>query len=80
MYKKRGDAPRQSNIALKARFLEHFSRKTSIFWSILGPKGDQIGLQNRSRNDKIGFWFHLEAPGCARGQFWVDFGWILEVF
>ena len=48
------------------------------FWSILGPKGDQIGLQNRSQNDKIGFWFHLGAPGCAREQFWVDFGGVLR--
>ena len=71
---------RQANFALKARFLEHFSRKISTFRSILGPKGHQIGLQNRSQNEKIGFWFHLGAPGCARGQFWVDFQSILEVF
>ena len=79
-YKKWGDATRQANIALKARFLKHFSRKISIFWSILGPKGHQIGLQNRSRYEKIGFRFHLCAPVYSRGRFWVDFGSILEVF
>ena len=79
-YEKWGDATRQANIALKPRFLEHFSRKISIFWSILGPKGHRIGLQNRSQNEKIVFWFHLVGPGCSRGQFWVDFGSILEVF
>ena len=79
-WKKRGDAPRQANIALKARFLEHFSRKVSIFGRFWGPKGDQIGVQNGSQNDEIGFWFHLGGPGCSRGQFWVDFGSILEVF
>ena len=78
--KKRGDAPRQANIALKARSLEHFSRKLSIFGRFWGPFGDQIGLQNGSQYYKIGFWFHLGAPGRSNGPFWVDFGSILGAF
>ena len=64
----------------ESALLGAFVSQSIDFWSILGPKGDQIGLQNRYFNDKIGFWFHLGAPGCAREQFWVDFGSILEVF
>ena len=43
MYKKRGDAPRQSNIALKARFFDNFSRKVSIFGRFWVPRGTKLG-------------------------------------
>ena len=57
-----------------------FFTKKSIFGRFWGPKGDQIGLQNRSQYYKIGFWFHLGAPGRSKGPFWVDFGSILGAF
>ena len=71
---------RQANIALKARSLEHFSRKLSIFGRFWGPFGNQIGLQNGSQYYKIGFWFHLGAPGRSKGPFWVDLGTHLGAF